>query len=458
MKETKTYSRWLLASLLIIAVIIAACGPATTTEAPTSDDSHSAESSDESHGEEADHEESHDEEAVEESHDEESTDEDHAEPVEMGDALTTDSGLQYIEIEAGDGAAPNAGDLVSVHYTGTLEDGTEFDSSAGGQPIQFPLGAGYVIPGWDEGIALMREGGKAQLIIPPDLGYGELGQGAIPANATLYFDVELVSVEVVPTPTPPPPPTSFDDSDYTTTDSGIKYAVITEGDGETPQEGEVVEVHFVGWVADDLSSIGDSRVGLPLQFAVGNEEILPGWDEAVTLMQVGETTQFVFPPELAFGEEGVPGLVPPNSEVIFELDLVSVSPAPPTPTPAPPPTDVDEEDYRDTKNGVKIFTIEEGDGPAPQLGDTVFVNYRLWLEDGTQIDNSYDRGQPYPFVVGSGQTIPGWEEGILNMVLGETAQILVPPELGYGDADSGPIPGGSTLIFEITIEDIQSGE
>ncbi len=305
---------------------------------------------------------------------------------------------------------------------------------------------------------MMREGGKARLIIPPELGYGAAGQGTIPPNATLYFDVELVSVEVQPTPTPAPPPTSIDEGDFTTTDSGIKYAVITEGEGPTPQEGEVVEIHFTAWVEEDLSMFGDSHGGLPLQFILGREEILAGWDEAVMLMQQGETAQFILPPELAFGEEGVPGMVPPNANIIFELDLVSISPAPPTPTPAPPPTDIDEDDFRDTKNGVKIATIEEGDGEAPQLGDTVSVHYRLWLEDGTQVDNSYDRGQPYPFVIGAGQTIPGWEEGVLNMVEGETAQIIVPPELGYGDAANGPIPANSTLIFEITIVEIVSGE
>ena len=86
---------------------------------------------------------------------------------------------------------------MSVHYTGTLENGTKFDSSRDrGQPFQFPLGAGRVIKGWDEGIATMKIGGQRQLIIPPDLGYGSRGAGGvIPPNATLLFDVELLGVE-----------------------------------------------------------------------------------------------------------------------------------------------------------------------------------------------------------------------------------------------------------------------
>jgi FKBP-type peptidyl-prolyl cis-trans isomerase len=111
--------------------------------------------------------------------------------------MKTNSGLEYIETQAGTGAQAVAGKLVSVHYTGKLTNGKVFDSShTRGEPIEFPLGAGHVIKGWDEGIALMKVGGKATLTIPPELGYGQRGAGgAIPPNATLIFDVELVAVK-----------------------------------------------------------------------------------------------------------------------------------------------------------------------------------------------------------------------------------------------------------------------
>ena len=108
----------------------------------------------------------------------------------------TDSGLKYEDLEEGEGAAAEPGQRVSVHYTGWLTDGTQFDSSvARNEPFQFALGKGMVIRGWDEGVAGMKVGGRRKLTIPPQLGYGARGAGGvIPPNATLVFEVELLEI------------------------------------------------------------------------------------------------------------------------------------------------------------------------------------------------------------------------------------------------------------------------
>jgi len=113
-----------------------------------------------------------------------------------GEGTKTASGLQYWDIKQGTGATAASGQTVLVHYTGWLTSGKKFDSSVGGKPFKFRIGAGDVIKGWDEGVAGMKVGGKRQLRIPPDLAYGAKGYpGVIPPNSTLVFDVQLMGVQ-----------------------------------------------------------------------------------------------------------------------------------------------------------------------------------------------------------------------------------------------------------------------
>lgn len=115
--------------------------------------------------------------------------------INLADFQSNESGLYWRDVVVGEGAVVEAGQVVSANYTGWLPDGTEFDSSRGRAPISFPVGAGRVITGWDTGLLGMRVGGTRQLIIPAQLGYGAAANGPIPANATLIFTVEVVSVQ-----------------------------------------------------------------------------------------------------------------------------------------------------------------------------------------------------------------------------------------------------------------------
>jgi len=234
--------------------------------------------------------------------------------------VTTESGLKYIEIKEGKGNFPKAGDFCSVHYTGTLEDGTKFDSSHDrGEPIEFPVGMGRVIKGWDEGIMTMKPGGKRKLIIPANLGYGERGTGSIPPNSILHFDVELVNVKK-----------QFKDTDFElpgqeiVKDSGLRMIEHINGNGAKPEKGQTVIVHYTGMLDSGVKFDSSHDRNKPFDFQLGLGRVIKGWDEGIADMTIGSKRTFIIPPELGYGSKGAGGVIPPNSLLIFEVELIGI--------------------------------------------------------------------------------------------------------------------------------------
>lgn len=428
---------WLLVAAFIL-LAAAACGPATPSpqEEPEEVPAEAESAADA------------DSEIAEEEVYDESTDlpvPEAAEPVVLEGATTTDSGLQYLEIVAGDGAAPQKGDLVTMDFAGTLPDGTMFgDSYSQGQPITVVYGSGQLLPGWEEGLSLMKAGGEAKMILPPELAFGDQGMGMIPPNSEVILDVALLGVE------PAPVPATVEEGDLQTTDSGLQYYDIVEGDGDTPELGSAVSTNFTIWVQEDggerfiVSSEGQG----PIPFVVGaGNTVFPGWDEAVTTMKEGGKRYLVVPPELGLGPQGG-GEIPPDATLVMEIELVEVQ----EPVEM---TEVDDGDYTETDSGLQYYDIVEGDGATPEEGQIVIVHYTGWLEDGTKFDSSLDRGQPFTFPLGTGSVISGWDEGVATMKIGGMRQLKIPSDLAYGDSGSSSIPPGATLIFDIELLDAQ---
>lgn len=175
--------------------------------------------------------------------------------IKLNTEYTTESGLKYKITEKGKGAKVLKGDKVTVHYTGTLTNGTKFDSSKDrNQPFSFKVGSGQVIKGWDEGLALLNVGDKATLIIPPAIGYGERAVGSIPANSTLNFDIEVIDTKTAPSAKP----YEVAGKDTVKMQSGLKFIKVASGTGAKPALGSTVSVHYTGYLMD--GKIFDSSI------------------------------------------------------------------------------------------------------------------------------------------------------------------------------------------------------
>lgn len=434
MKQSVNRITWLLAAALLL-LAVAACGPATPPppEEPETETNESESASVDQ--------------PVEEASDLFDAELPTAEPIVVEGAEVTASGLQFIEKVAGEGDFPQEGDIITLHFIGTLADGTVFgDTYSTDQPVVVVYGREQLLPGWEEGVGMMKAGGEAQIVIPPELGFGEQPVGSIPPNSQLILDIELLSVEA------PPEPTTVDEADMETTDSGLMYYDIEEGDGATPEVGGSVTTDFTIWVREDDGDrfIVSSADNQPISFTVGALDIVfPGWDEGVSSMQEGGKRLLVVPSDLALGTQGG-GDIPPDATLVMEVELLEVV-EPPEPIAM---EEVDPDDYIETESGLMYYDVVEGDGASPEDGQLVIVHYTGWLEDGTQFDSSVERGEPFTFPIGQGGVIAGWDEGVATMKIGGKRQLVIPSDLAYGDGGSGPIPPGATLIFDVELLDI----
>ena len=235
----------------------------------------------------------------------------------MSETITTASGLIYQNLVIGSGEAAQAGRSVRVHYTGWLTTGEKFDSSVDrNEPFGFPLGAGHVIPGWDEGVQGMLPGGKRKLTIPSHLAYGEEGAGGvIPPNATLVFEVELLEIE---------PGLDMSMRDPITTETGLIYEDSVLGTGALAKAGKYVAVHYTGWLTTGEKFDSSKDRGEPFSFPLGGRRVIAGWDEGVAGMKVGGTRKLIIPPELGYGQRGAGGVIPPGATLVFVVDLLDV--------------------------------------------------------------------------------------------------------------------------------------
>ncbi|KAF9669497.1 hypothetical protein SADUNF_Sadunf14G0113600 [Salix dunnii] len=339
------------------------------------------------------------------------------------------NGLKKKLVKEGEGwETPSTGDEVEVHYTGTLLDGTQFDSSRErGTPFKFKLGQGQVIKGWDEGIKTMKKGENAVFTIPPELAYGESGSPpTIPPNATLQFDVELLSW------------TSVKDI---CKDGGIFKKIIVEGEKwDNPKDLDEVFVKYEARLQD--GTVVSKSDGV--EFTVEEGYFCPALAKAVKTMKKGEKVLLTVKPQYGFGENGKravgdEGAVPPNATLEITLELLSWKTV----------SDV----MKDKK--VMKKTLKEGEGyERPDDGTVVQVKLIGKLEDGTIfVKKGHEEEPPFEFKIDEGQVIEGLDRAVKTMKKGEVALVTIQPEYAFGRSESqqdlATVPVNATVYYEV---------
>lgn len=351
------------------------------------------------------------------------------------------SGLKYSVLKKGDGSiTATKGDVVRMHYTGWLTDGTVFDSSVTrGEPFVFELGRGEVIKGWDEGVALMGKGDKLKLTIPSELGYGARATGKIPANATLVFEVELLDVVWRFA--------QVDPATKKTSPSGAGYQVLETGTGTLPKAGDFVRFHFAVWRSsgemvscDDKEGRGRRRMKPGITGTIGEMPAM-GLSEALKLCPLGGSVRVELSASASF--QRLPPNTKPESTIVWQVRLLEIVEIPAFSMPAA-------DKLTKTASGLQYEVVKAGTGKRPSATDSVTVHYIGWLTNGNRFDTSYSTGQPASFALNG--VIKGWTEGVQLMQEGAIYKFVIPANLAYGEQGAGSdIPPNSTLVFQIEL-------
>lgn len=344
-----------------------------------------------------------------------------------------DHGLKKKLVKEGEGwDTPDNGDEVQVHYTGTLLDGTKFDSSRDrGEPFTFTLGQGQVIKGWDEGIKTMKKGENAVFTIPPDLAYGESGSPpTIPPSSTLQFDVELLSWMSV--------------KDICK-DGGVFKKVLKEGEKwENPKDLDEVLVKYEARL-DDGTVVSKSD---GVEFTVQEGHFCLALSTAVKTMKKGEKVLLTVKPQYGFGEKGKPasgdqGSVPPNATLDIDLELLSWKTV---------------SNVTDDKKVIKKI-LKEGDGyERPNEGAVVKLKLIGKLQDDTVFvkkGHGDDENDLFEFKTDEEQVIDGLDKAVATMKKGEVALVTISPEYAFGSSESqqelAKVPPNSTVFYEVEL-------
>lgn len=314
-------------------------------------------------------------------------------------------------------------DFVRYHYNGTLLDGTLFDSShTRMRTYDTYVGIGWLIAGMDQGLLGMCVGEKRIITMPPSLGYGENGDGSdIPGQASLVFDVILLDLH-----------NPRDSISVTNQQVPVSCSRKTEA-------GDFVRYHYNGSLLDGTFFDSSYSRNRTYDTYVGRGYVIAGMDEGLIGVCVGEKRTITIPPHLAYGEEGTGSKIPGSAVLVFDIHII---------------------DFHNPSDSTDVTVTFKPDecNKETKKGDFVKYHYNASLMDGSSIDSTYNYGKTYNIVLGANQVVPGMEDGLMGMCVGEKRHLVIPPHLGYGERGvTDEVPGSAVLVFDVELVEVEEG-
>ncbi len=401
----------------------------------------------------------------------------------------SESGLYYkIYDVSADTVKAKTGYWVSLEMRYSYKDSVLFNSkSAMGEPVRFQLPPSDYAGDIYEGISMLSVGDSAEFLIDSDsLFLRTFRQPSRPefidSNSVIKFFIYLTGVD-----SPEELAAkeieqlqkylSENNINVEPLPSGLVYIENAQGQGARVDTGMMVQCHFTVSTINGGQIFSSYERGEPIKFQYGRGFDTPGFDEGIGKMKKGTKATLIVPSSIGFGAGGRGPTIPPYSTLIYNVEVVDLQSKEAYEKEQAELKKKEEQKketakaeesvklnkylkdnnitVKPTTSGLYYIEQTKGTGVRAVAGKTVSVHYTGTLLNGTKFDSSRDRNEPFEFMLGKGQVIPGWEEGIALMTVGTKATLIIPSKIAYGDRDMGTIPPYSTLVFEVELLDVK---